>query len=132
MRCAAAGRLAISIVASETDRVVGHIAFSPVGAGGVTGLGLAPLAVRAAHRRRGIGALLVREGLAACDAHDAGYVVVLGDPAYYARFGFVTAALRGLGNEYGAHNEFMVLELRADRLPARGSTVRYAPEFAQL
>ncbi len=101
-------------------------------AGGVAGLGLAPLAVRAAHRRRGVGALLVREGLAACDVHGAGYVVVLGDPAYYARFGFVAAALRGLGNEYGAHDEFMALELRTVGLPARGSIVRYAPEFAQL
>jgi len=128
----AAGRLAVSIVASDSQGVVGHIAFSPVTAGGMQGLGLAPLAVREMHRRRGVAAMLVREGLAACGSLGSGFVIVLGDPAYYARFGFAPAVESGLGNEYGVRDEFMVLALRPGGLPPRGSIVRYAPEFAQL
>jgi putative acetyltransferase len=126
------GRLAISIVACDSVGVVGHIAFSAVTAGGMPGFGLAPLAVRAMHRRRGVAAMLVREGLAACGSLGSGFVVVLGDPAYYGRFGFRCAVESGLGNEYGVQEEFMVLALRPGGLPPRGSIVHYAPEFAQL
>jgi len=125
-----AGRLAISLVAADADGVVGHIAFSPVTAGEHEGLGLAPVAVREAHRRRGVAAMLVREGLAACEALRSPFVVVLGDPAYYGRFGFVRAADFGLGNEYDVHDEFMVLALQSGGIPPRGTLVRYAPEFA--
>ena len=127
-----AGRLAVSIVACDSEGVVGHIAFSPVAAGGLQGLGLAPVAVREMHRRRGVAAMLVREGLAVCSSLGTGFVVVLGDPAYYGRFGFACAADAGLGNEYGVREEFMVLALRPGSLPPRGSVVRYAPEFTQL
>jgi putative acetyltransferase len=128
----AGGRLALSIVAADADGVVGHIAFSPVTAGTASGCGLGPVAVSAAHRRRGVGAMLVREGIASCTLAGCGFVVVLGDPAYYTRFGFHRASDRGLGNEYGVDDEFMVLELRSGGLPMRGATVRYAPEFATV
>jgi putative acetyltransferase len=126
----AGGRLAVSIVAVDAREVVGHIAFSPVTAGSASGLGLAPMAVGAAHRRQGVGAMLVREGLASCSIAGCGFVVVLGDPRYYGRFGFGRASERGLGNEYGVDEEFMVLELRSGSLPDARAIVRYAPEFA--
>ena len=127
----AAGRLAISLVAEDDGRVVGHVAFSPVSVGGATGgLGLAPLAVAPGSQRRGIGGELVRAGLAAAARAGAGFVVVLGHPAYYPRFGFRLASDCGLGNEYGAGEAFMVAELRDGGLPAGGGLVRYGPEFA--
>lgn len=126
----AAGRLAVSLVAVDGHGTVGHIAFSPVTAGSSVGLGLAPMAVLPAHQGKGVGALLVREGLASCAELDCGFVVVLGDPEYYGRFGFVRASESGLDNEYGADEAFMVMELRAGSLPAGGALVRYAPEFA--
>ena len=125
-----AGRLAVSIVAADAAGIVGHVTFSPVTAGGSEGLGLGPLAVQAEHRRRGVGAMLVREGLASCSQAGRGFVVVLGAPAYYGRFGFARASDRGLVNDYGVDDEFMVLELRSGALPADGALVRYAPEFA--
>ncbi|NJD30904.1 MAG: N-acetyltransferase [Gammaproteobacteria bacterium] len=126
----AAGRLAISIVASDGKAVVGHVAFSPVEVGGTGGIGLAPMAVVPAHQGKGVGSLLVREGLASCVQQDCGFVVVLGEPEYYGRFGFERASARGLDNEYGADEAFMVLELKAGALPESGGLVRYAPEFA--
>jgi putative acetyltransferase len=135
-RLRAAGHARVSRVAESDGRVVGHILFSPVtidgSRDGGEGLGLAPLAVAPPHQRRGIGAALVRDGLAACRHAGRPFVVVLGDPAYYARFGFARAAAAGLDNEYGADEAFMVLELRPGALPAAGGLVRYAPAFAEL
>jgi putative acetyltransferase len=132
----AAGHLLISLVAEEDEVIVGHIAFSPVGiddaAGEEAGVGLAPLAVLPDHQRRGIGSRLVRDGLAACERAGYGFVVVLGEPAFYRRFGFDRADRRGLGNEYGADEHFMALELRGGAIPEGGGMVRYGPEFAEF
>ena len=64
---------------------------------------------------------------------EAGYdaVVVLGEPDYYSRFGFQRAGDRGLGNEYGADEHFMVVELRDGVLDGADGTVRYRPEFRE-
>jgi putative acetyltransferase len=125
-----AGRLAVSLVALEADTVVGHVAFSPLDAPG--GLGLAPLGVAPARQRRGIGAELVRAGLDACRAAGAAFVVVLGEPAYYARFGFAPASRWGLLDEYGGGDAFQALPLVPGGVPAGRGLVRYAPELAAL
>jgi putative acetyltransferase len=115
----------ISLVATVAGEVVAHVLFSPVSPG--RGLGLAPLAVRPEFQKQGIGSALVRAGLAAA-AHD--YVVVLGDPAYYGRFGFRRARDFDLDNQYGAGDEFMALELRPGALAGVRGLVQYSPEFA--
>src|SRR5204863_1426042 len=106
----------VSLVAEVDGHVVGHIAFSPIQVDGESregvGVGLAPLAVLPDSQRHGIGSRLIREGLAACNRAGYGFVVVLGWPEYYPRFGFIRADRRGLANEYGADEAFMVLELR--------------------
>jgi putative acetyltransferase len=128
------GHLPISFVAEAGGAIVGHIGFSPVEVDGEPGegIGLAPLAVLPSCQRQGIGVRLIREGLAACERARYGFVVVLGSPAYYPRFGFARADRRGLGNEYGADEAFMVLELRAGAIPERGGMVRYGPEFTEF
>lgn len=137
-RLRAAGRLTISLVAEahagETiavETIVGHIAFSPVTAtDGSRGFGLAPLAVRPERQRRGIGSSLVMRGLRLCRERTEGYVVVLGEPAYYGRFGFAAASAFGLNDEYGGGDAFQVLELQPGGIPQGAGVVRYSPEFA--
>jgi len=116
---------------ARNGEVVGHVAFSPVSVvGAIDGVGLAPVAVLPAFRRRGIAEQLVREGLEACKQLGHGFVVVLGDPRYYHRFGFMPASRWGLRDEYGGGEAFQALELRQGWIPAGGEVVRYAPEFA--
>ena len=130
------GRLRVSLVAAEEDgggKVVGHVAFSPVTTPtDATGAGLGPIAVAAPRRRQGVAAELVRAGLAAC--RDAGFdwVVVLGDPRYYGRFGFRPAAEFGLSDEYRGGPAFQAIQLVEGALPINAGLVRYAPEFASL
>jgi putative acetyltransferase len=124
----ASDHLAVSLVAIADGRIVGHIAFSPVTIDGRPGgLGLAPLAVRPEHQRSGIGSRLMIDGMEA--ASDADYVVVLGHPTYYAKFGFRRAGEYGIGNEYGADDAFLVRELRTGSIPTNGGLARYGPEF---
>lgn len=85
--------LSVSLVAERDGRVIGHVAFSPVSIGGEPAgaqrwYGLAPLAVSPDCQRRSVGAGLVRTGLDALRRLGARGCVVLGEPAYYARFGF--------------------------------------------
>lgn len=84
------GDLAISLVAEDGGEIVGHVAFSPVkisdGSEGWFGLG--PVAVLPQRQREGIGAALIERGLAMLHERGVAGCVVLGDPAYYARFGF--------------------------------------------
>ena len=82
--------LAVSLVAERDGKLVGHVAYSPVtiSSGARHWYALGPLAVDPAFQSRGIGAALIRAGLAHLRALSAAGCVVLGDPEYYGRFGF--------------------------------------------
>lgn len=86
-----AGQLAVSVVAVAEGRVIGHVAASPVslpdGTPGWYGIG--PISVLPPYQRRGVGARLMREALRTLREKGAAGCVVLGEPAYYARFGFL-------------------------------------------
>lgn len=87
----AAGALTISLVAEDEDgAVMGHVAFSPVTIDGrqIGWFGLGPVAVRPDRQRGGVGQALIRAGLDRLKAQGAQGCVVLGEPAYYGRFGF--------------------------------------------
>ena len=76
---------------AEADGViVGHVAFSPVSISDGTPdwYGLGPISVDPARQGEGIGGALVREGLEQLKVLAAAGCVLLGDPAYYSRFGF--------------------------------------------
>lgn len=89
-RLRAWGRLTVSLVAEAADEIIGHIAFSPVtiSDGTTDWYGLGPVAVLPAFQGEGVGRQLVERGLDALRALGAGGCVLLGDPAYYGRFGF--------------------------------------------
>jgi putative acetyltransferase len=124
-----------SFVAVESAQIIGHIFYSPVAIEGKCAdhlfiLGLAPVAVRPEHQRQGIGASLIRHSLAACTRLGCRVVVVLGNPAYYAKFGFMPAKNKGLTCEYTVPEDaFMVLELVEGALAGCSGTVKYRPEF---
>lgn len=86
----AAGALTLSLVAVSHGTIVGHVAISPVSiTGDIFGwYGLGPLSVRPDVQRKGVGSALVQEALRELKVRGAAGCVVLGEPAYYGRFGF--------------------------------------------
>lgn len=82
--------LSISLVAEDQGKILGHVAISPVTVSdGSTGwFGLGPISVSPNIQRSGIGSKLMRSVLESLKASGASGCVLLGDPAYYSRFGF--------------------------------------------
>ena len=86
----AADALELSLVAEIDGEVVGHIAFSTASIGGASSgwFLLGPVAVLPDHQGKGIGRALVETGLDALRSRGARGCILVGDPAFYRRFGF--------------------------------------------
>lgn len=100
-----AEKLTISLVAEVGGNVVGHVAVSPVSIsnGASDWYGLGPISVSPAYQGQGVGSLLIREALRALRERMASGCVVLGEPSYYGRFGFLSEpglVLPGVPQEY--------------------------------
>lgn len=125
-RLRAAGALTLSLVAEVDGVVVGHVAFSPISIsdGSADWYGLGPISVDPSRQGEGIGGKLVREGLQRLKALGAAGCVLLGDPAYYGRFGFEPdpkLTLTGVPPEYFMRVAFSPVY--------GGGTVSYHPGF---
>lgn len=124
----------ISLVAEDSEEVVGHILFSPVDLSDQPDLvlmGLGPMAVKPERQGRGIGSELVLQGLGSCERLGCQAVFVLGHPAFYRRFGFMPASKFGITSEYeDAGDAFMAREIERGSLEGRSGTVRYHSAFA--
>jgi len=125
----------ISLVVVRDKTVVAHIMFSQVtidvAPKDLLAVALAPLMVLPECQRQGIGSMLVRSGLDECRKADYDMAVVLGHPEYYPRFGFARASNYSLGNEYGAEEAFMALELKEGIFETVRGTVQFSPEFKE-
>jgi putative acetyltransferase len=125
----ASGDAVISLVAEDGGEIVGHVLLSRMTAP-FPALALAPVSVAPARQRSGVGSALVREAIARARDEGWGAIFVLGDPAYYRRFGFEAETAAGFSSPY-AGEHFMALTLSAPPPLARGE-LRHAPAFAAL
>ncbi|HET7678903.1 MAG TPA: N-acetyltransferase [Xanthobacteraceae bacterium] len=122
--------IALSLVATDAkERVVGYVAFPRLLVDEIPCIGLAPLAVALEYQRRGVGEALITRGMLALKQRGEKLAFVLGDPAYYRRFGFDPQAAAAFISDY-AGPCFMAYRFTADA-PASG-TVHYPPAFARL
>jgi putative acetyltransferase len=123
------GDLVLGCVAAIDGLVVGYAALSRMKAP-FPALGLGPVAVAAAYRRKGVASALLRRSLASVSKDCWRAVFVLGDGALYGRFGFQPELAAGFSSPYaGPH--FMALALNG-ALPATEGSVDYAPAFDRL
>lgn len=130
-RLRADGDALISWVAvdAEANALIGHVMFSPMAAP-FWALGMAPVSVRPDWQGRGIGSALIRAGLNLARNEGWAGVFVLGDPAYYGRFGFEAALAAGFASPYaGPH---LMAQSLAGELPALAGEIAYAPAFSSL
>ncbi|MGF1708055.1 GNAT family N-acetyltransferase [Enterovibrio baiacu] len=130
------GHNTLSLVACNDDgKVVGHIMFSPVIVGGQdTGIqGLAPVCVHPDYRNQGLASEMVREGFEILREFGYPACVVLGDPAYYSRVGFVPASQYSLNCKWDVPADaFMAIELLDGAFIDAKGLVEYCAEFDAL
>ena len=124
----------LSLVAVQNDQVIGHIYFSPVNISGdkiIEGIGLGPMAVLPEFQRRGIGSQLVQAGIEILKRRGYTFIIVLGHPEYYPRFGFKRASHSGIRSQWeGVPDEaFMILILNEEAMIGVYGIARYRYEF---
>jgi putative acetyltransferase len=121
----------LSLVATIDSSITGHVLFTRgrLAESGYAAALLGPLAVSPNHQRRGIGSALVREGLDQLQREGVRQVFVLGDPAYYGRFGF--AAEKDVLAPYELPAEWATawqsLALDPDATPGSGKLILPGP-----
>jgi putative acetyltransferase len=123
------GDAALSLVAADDKRIVGHILFSPMRAP-FRALALAPVAVLPERQRQGIGTALIQAGLARATTAGWEGAFVLGDPAFYGRFGFETALAAAFQSPYAG--PYLMARALAGPLSVRSGRIDHAPAFAAL
>jgi putative acetyltransferase len=126
------GLVLVSLVAVQDERVVGHVMLSAlqveVDGRDVAAASLAPLAVAPAVQRQGYGSSLVKRGIETVRGSGCEAIIVLGDPAYYRRFGFSADLARNLIAPFrGPH--FMGIELSPGSLAGQKGSVTYPRAF---
>ncbi|MFE7563357.1 GNAT family N-acetyltransferase [Kitasatospora sp. NPDC057500] len=111
----------LSLVAvDDSGLVVGHALLTRLRVGEGKGLALAPVAVAPEWQRKGVGELVVRAALTAAEGAGEKLVVVLGDPDYYGRFGFIPAQRHEVSGPFEVPDGY----LQALALPAYDGSPR--------
>lgn len=125
---------ALSLVAVRDGEVVGHVCCSRarVGEESASAVGLGPIGVRKAHQSAGVGSALMHSVLGAADALGYGLVVLLGDPDFYRRFGFVTADTLSITPPEPAWGRYFQARTLTGYHPSQAGAFEYAPAFSRI
>ena len=123
------------LVALKDEKIIGHILFNPVtieGHHGIPkGMGLAPMAVLPEFQRHGVGSELVQAGIEILGKSKCPFIIVLGHPEYYPRFGFERASLYGIKSQWEGVPDpaFMILWLDRTMTNYVSGVAKYRDEF---
>ncbi|WP_284744359.1 GNAT family N-acetyltransferase [Amycolatopsis sp. RTGN1] len=125
---------ALSLVAVRDGELAGHVCCSRarVGEDTTSAVGLGPLGVLPGHQAAGVGSALVHAVLGAADALGYGVVVLLGSPAYYGRFGFVTASTLSITAPDPAWGKHFQARTLTGYKPTQAGAFEYAPAFSRI
>ena len=107
--------------------------YSPLVVGEVTGAALGPMAVLPEQQRQGIGTKLVEAGNRKLKDAGCPFIIVVGHPNYYPRFGFVPANTHGIECEWEVPTDaFMLLVLNQSKLQGVAGLAKYRHEFSSV
>lgn len=129
----------LSLVALLDGHIIGHILYSPIDSltddqnGPVRGAGLAPMAVLPDYQRLGIGTRLVEHGNRLLREDGCPFVIVLGHPEFYPRFGFEPASGHGIRCEWDVPDEaFMLVVFDETAMKAVTGLAKFRDEFSRF
>jgi putative acetyltransferase len=122
----------LSLVAVDDGDLVGHVICSRGDIDGRPSIGLGPVSVRPDRQRSGVGSALMHGVLDAAHALGEPVVVLLGDPAYYSRFGFGPASALGVLSPDPQWGDFFQARALGPAADVPSGTFRYAEPFDRL
>ncbi len=122
----------LSIVAELDGEVVGHVLCSRGAVGDHPAVGLGPIGVSPGRQGRGIGAALMHTVLGAAEALGEPLVALLGEPAFYGRFGFVAASTIGVDSPDPGWGDYFQVRTLTGWTPEMAGPFRYAAAFDAL
>lgn len=122
----------LSLVADDDGQVIGHVTCTRGYVDDRPALGLGPLSVAPSVQRSGIGSALVQSVLTVAEGLGEPLVVLLGDPAYYSRFGFKPAKSLGIDAPDPAWGDYFQALPLAAYDPSMVGAFRYAAPFSAL
>lgn len=120
----------ISLVAEKSGEIIGHVFCCPLTAP-FRALALAPLAVSEPFRKVGVGSKLMKEAHKRAKTEGWEAIFLLGDPAYYSRFGYSVEKAAAFECAH-AGPYFMVHALQESGLPVGTGTITYPSHFDAL
>ncbi len=120
----------LALVAEEDGQMIGHIMLTKtyVVNGNITHetLLLAPISVVLAYRNRGVGSAIIKESFARAKTLGYSSIFLVGNPAYYHRFGFRATVDFGIKNTNDIPDEYvMACELIPNALQSIGGTISF-------
>lgn len=119
----------LSLIAVEDKEIAGHILFTKANVGENTVLALAPLSVLPKYQRKGIGLALIKEGHQIAAKMGFDYSIVLGNPKYYSKAGYVPASVYGIKASFDVLDEnFMAIQLNDNAKIVEG-LIKYDEAF---
>ena len=124
------GDAVLELVAETGNAIVGHVLLSRLQAPRHC-LALAPVSVLPQHQRMGIGSMLIRRAVAWAEAHGWAAIFLLGDPAYYRRFGFCVKKADRFETDY-PKAFFMALDLQPQAFAGLAGRVIYPAAFEEV
>jgi Predicted acetyltransferase len=119
---------------NEDGKLIGYVMMTRIAIKGIAAMPknrfeillLAPVAIEETRRNKGLGSDLIRESLKRAKNEGYAAVILLGDPKYYKRFGFVSAAKYGIKNKQNIPDEnVLVLEFVPGILDGMSGTVDF-------
>jgi len=127
------GAALLSLVATLNNKVVSHIMYSPASVSDIAGAALGPMAVLPEHQRQGIGSKLVEAGNRKLQESGCPFIIVVGHPDYYPRFGFRPASTQGIKCEWEVSDDvFMLLVLDQTKMQGVSGLAKYRHEFSSV
>jgi putative acetyltransferase len=121
----------VSLSAVDGNDIVGHVLFSQLSVPGLQAASLAPVAVLPERQGQGIGSALITRGLEACRGSGVDVALVVGEPAYYTKFGFsLSTGAQFVCPYLGPY--LLALELQPGVLGAAQYDVEYPAPFRDL
>lgn len=127
------GGVVLSLVAVSDGKIVGHILYSPAVVGAFRGAALGPMAVLPDYQRQGLGSQLVTTGNRRIGEAGHPFVIVLGHPQFYPRFGFTPASARSIRCQWDVPDDvFMVLILDSTKTEGMTGLAQYRSEFSMV